>query len=177
MIWIPLGIACVLGLVGPATLPARAGADSTGLAVLRGAFVAAYNAGLVGPLESLYTSDAVRLPYDAVTQVGRTAIVEGFRVSFGRRTHDPELALSVVDLRVVNGLAIERGTYHEVLRPRGAGRTLVEDGKYVSVARRNPSGNWQYFWSIFNRDGPAKPVVAPAAGGSAAPAIPLREGP
>lgn len=54
--------------------------------------------------------------------------------------------------------ALERGHYVETLEPREGGRSLIERGKYVALARRMPDGAWRYEWSIFNRDGPAVPI-------------------
>lgn len=160
VIWAPAGELARLRpafTTGPA--PARRPAIE-GLERLRAAWTRAYEAGDAAALADLYTADAVRMPYDAPSQHGREAIVSAYGASFAGRAFDPAITLTPDAPPEVRGdLAIERGTYREILRARQGPQVLVEEGKYVSAARREPDGRWRYAWSIFNRDAPARPLT------------------
>jgi uncharacterized protein (TIGR02246 family) len=145
---------------GAAQAPAEAA-----IARLRATYVAAYDRGDAGAMVPLYAEDAVRMPYDAVEQVGCDAIVAGYRTTFAKRAFDPALRLVPASVRVAGDQAVERGAYVEVLTPKAGGRTLVERGKYVAVVIRTADGSWRYLWSIFNRDGPAKPKPTGSSSG------------
>jgi len=155
MMRLTLAAAAVVGLAGRAFAQDAAPA---GLNDLRAAYVGAYNAGRADAMAALYVPDAVRMPYDAEMQEGRDAILETYRTTFARRRLRPTLTLTVDQLEVRGDLVVERGRYREVLRLIGEGRTLLEVGKYVSVARRGNDGAWRYAISIFNRDAPAAPL-------------------
>ena len=132
--------------------------EMEGLTKLRDEWSAAYNAGSIEPMRDMYTQNAVRMPYDALVQTGRDSVVSGYERSFANRTMTPLIRLEAAQVEIRGDIAIERGTYHEVLTPRAANaRVLVERGKYVSLARRGEDGKWRFEWSIFNRDAQARP--------------------
>ena len=135
-----------------------------GLDRLRADWTAAYEAGDADAMVDLYVEDAVRMPYDAPAVEGREAIVAAYRASFAGRRLFPEIDLVALDVEVLGVLGfdrvslttfytvIERGRYNEVLTSRDGSVRIIEDGKYVSVARRGEDGRWRYAISIFNRD-------------------------
>lgn len=134
-------------------------ADTAGLGRLRETWIAAYDAGDGAAMEDLYVDDAVRMPYDAPAQVGKRAILDGYAASFARRAMTRDLHFDVAEVEVAGDLAVERGAYREIMRPKSGGpRVLIEEGKYVTLAARGPDGAWRYRWSIFNRDAPAHPL-------------------
>lgn len=140
-----------------AEAPAQAGragapADTAGLGRLRDDWTRAYEAGDADAMVDLYVPDAVRMPYDAPAVEGREAIVEAYRASFATRRLVPDIELVPVDVEVLGDAAIERGRYHEVLASADGAVRYVEDGKYVSVARRGIDGRWRFSISVFNRD-------------------------
>lgn len=135
----------------------RSATASTALDNLRSAYLGAYNTGNADAMESLYTSDAVRMPYDAPAERGRDAIVSGYRRAFAARRFHPELTF-IVDQTLVRGdVAVERGAYREDQHFGESGPTRIERGKYVAVARRGDDGVWRYDTSIFNRDAVPRP--------------------
>lgn len=139
--------------------PAADGGDPPdGLRQLRERWSAAYQAGDSGAMVNFYTPDAVRMPYDAPAQEGRNAILATYESSFLQRGFVPEIELLPMNVRVIDGEAVEYGRYREVLRPRRVGRALLEEGKYLSIARPADDGTWRYSLSIFNRDAPAAPL-------------------
>ena len=144
--------------IAPALYGQSRPSDEAGLTRLRQAYLSAYNSGDVAAMQPLYVEEAIRMPYGAPEQVGREAILSYYRNSFASRRFDPELRFEVNEVRLLREGALERGHYMETLRPRDGGQTLLERGKYVTLARRMPDGSWRYEWSIFNRDAPAEPI-------------------
>lgn len=53
---------------------------------------------------------------------------------------------------------MERGDYIETPRSH-AMAGLIERGMQVALVHRMPAGGRRYGWSIFNRDGRARPIV------------------
>ncbi|MGE0353940.1 MAG: SgcJ/EcaC family oxidoreductase [Gemmatimonadales bacterium] len=151
VIWCPAG---ELARVRPAfTLPAATDAErAPALDGLRERWIQAYQTGDSVAMADLYVVDAVRMPYDAPAQVGRPAILNAYGASFQRRTLIPTISLVPDEVHGIGDRAAERGHYHEQLRSRDGQRSLVEEGTYVALLRREPDGRWRYEWSIFNRD-------------------------
>lgn len=155
VIWTPAG---ELGRIRP-------GFDSVGAIVqsqdslgrLRSAWISAYERGNAAELADLYTRDVVRMPYDGPLQPGRAAVVGAYESSFASRAFDPTIALLADEVVASGDLAIERGRYREILRSKRGPQVLLEEGKYVTLARLGSDGIWRYQWSIFNRDGPPRP--------------------
>ena len=136
-------------LMGPTGPPPE---SVVGLDRLRADWTAAYETGDAEAMVELYVENAVRMPYDAPAVEGREAIVAAYRASFAGRRLFPEIDLVALDVEVLGDTAIERGSYHEVLTSRDGATRIVENGKYVSVARRGADDRWRYAISIFNRD-------------------------
>lgn len=142
----------------PDTVSAVVNVSGRTLDQLREAWIDGYQRGDVDALADLYTADAVRMPYDAQTQTGREAVLQAYATSFATRTLVPRIAMRAHGQEGTGGWMSERGSYREVLRTPDGSLTLLEVGKYVSLARRGADGRWRYQWSIFNRDGPARRV-------------------
>ena len=106
-------------------------------------------------MQPLYVDSAVRMPYDAPAQVGRPAVLDGYRKSFASRRLDPTLRLVPSSVNLSGARATEWGLYHETLVSRSNGPSLHEDGKYMMLAERDATGGWRYAWSMFNRDSAA----------------------
>lgn len=154
--------------LGPALHPGLVAGQEpvdSALTRLRDAYVAAYNAGDAAAMAPFYTPDAVRMPYDAPAQEGREAILAYYRASFARRRFDPTLQLIPAAILTEGDLAVERGAYVEVQKPRNGGAQRLERGKYVAVLHRDGRGVWRFSWSIFNRDALPTPSGTPPHGG------------
>jgi uncharacterized protein (TIGR02246 family) len=132
-------------MVSPSATPEE------GMDRLTRAWTAAYERGDSAAMAELYVEDAVRMPYDARAQQGRNAILAAYGRSFRSRTVTPSIVLTRAELEVHGDMAVERGTYAEELGGAG-GLTLLENGTYMTLARRDASGTWRYDWSTFNRD-------------------------
>lgn len=141
-------------VVMPAQAQAQAARaeDMIALDSLRVRWTRAYEAADERAMVPLYHDDAVRMAYDAPAVVGADAILAEYRRAFAARQLVPQIVLTAHEVELAGDIAVERGSYHEVLRARQGDFSITEDGKYVSMMRRHADGSWKFVWSIFNRD-------------------------
>jgi uncharacterized protein (TIGR02246 family) len=104
-------------------------------------------------LADCYTEDAMLLPPHRPPVAGRVAIAAFYREVLARFA--PVLSTEVAEVEVEGDLAYLRGTFHERLVPRGAGKPLEVVGKFLLIARRDPSdGSWRFHRDMYNSDRP-----------------------
>jgi ketosteroid isomerase-like protein len=103
-------------------------------------FEAGARAGKVEQMVSIYADDAVLMPPNMPSMIGREAIAQywGGLLQAGK----VDLDLIMEDFHAEGDLAVERGRY-EVTSP------MVESGKYVLVLRKQ-KGKWLVVTDIFN---------------------------
>lgn len=127
------------GTAGPAvdTASVEAAVDS-----LRGAFLAAYNAGNAADLAPLYTADAVFLPANAAPVEGRDSI----RAHFDRLlSAGPTLKVSPHEVKPLGpDWTTAGGTYRVTVTPEGADEPTVTKGSYLILVRKTGDG-WKLF--------------------------------
>jgi uncharacterized protein (TIGR02246 family) len=119
---------------------------------VRGAHVAALNAGDAEAWAAQFTDDGVQMPPNAPVNVGRTmigswsrAFLDQFRLQF---------ALEVDELRVLGEWAFERGGYTISLDPKAGGPRMRDIGKYITVYQRKAGDNWRMARDIWNSSNP-----------------------
>jgi ketosteroid isomerase-like protein len=98
--------------------------------------------------ERTSASDVLVLPPDGSLIAGRQAHVNSERTFFNAFT-------SVIDNKseeiVVSGdWGFDRETYRFTETPRAGGATVVRQGNYLWLARREPDGVWRYARIIWN---------------------------
>lgn len=152
-----LGCLWVLSAAGPGA--AQEPSAASGLTALRDAWTRAYEAGETDAMSDLYVEDAVRMPYDAPASRDRYAILAAYRAQFEQRRLHPRIDLTPERVRLLGEVAIERGTYDEILTSSDFSVQIHEVGKYVSIAERGADGRWRFAISIFNRDAPPARAV------------------
>lgn len=121
------------------TLAAAAKPKEEALALAE-TFEAGARAGKVEQMVSIYADDAVLMPPNMPSMMGREAIAQywGGLLQMGKVDVD----LIMDDFHVEGDLAVERGRY-EVTAP------IVESGKYLLVLRKQ-GGKWRVVTDIFN---------------------------
>ncbi len=114
--------------------------------------VGALNAGDAAAWTALFAEDGVQMPPNAPANVGRDRIgawsggmLAAFRATF---------ALTVAEIRAVDGWAFERGAYAIGLTPAAGGPAMRDDGKYVTIYRKDADGAWRISHDIWNSDAP-----------------------
>ena len=114
-------------------------------------FTSAFNAGNWDTVGSFYADDAVVLAPNAEIAMGPA----GARQVFGSiAPMRPRLSISPDRIVQSCDLAFEYGRYEMDLTPPGA--SMIHDrGKYVTVWRRMPGGDWKILGDMFNTSIPA----------------------
>jgi len=119
---------------------------------VRGAHVAALNAGDAEAWAAQFTDDGVQMPPNAPVNVGRTmigswsrAFLDQFRLQF---------ALEVDEVHVLGEWAFERGGYTISLDPKTGGPRMQDIGKYITVYQRKVGDNWRMARDIWNSSNP-----------------------
>ena len=98
----------------------------------------------------VYLPDAKLLPPNAPEQNGRDQIREYWKNAFNAIS-DVQLTTNTVD--VVEKTAIETGNYKLTVNTPD-GNKMEDNGKYVSVWKMQPSGDWKMSIDIFNSSVP-----------------------
>jgi ketosteroid isomerase-like protein len=114
-------------------------------------FAEAVNRGDWGLIETFYADDAVMMAPNMEAARGPAAIRQAFQSFAPMRPR-----LSLTSERVVQAcdMAYETGTYTLQLHP-GGGAPVNDRGKFVTVWRRMPDGQWKLVADIFNTSLPA----------------------
>lgn len=122
---------------------------------VRGAHVAAVNAGDAGAWAAQFTDDGVQMPPNAPANVGQSAIEawsQGFMSLFRL-----EFALGVDEVHVFGEWAFERGTYTISLQPKSGDLPPMQDmGKYITIYQRKAGAGWRIARDIWNTSNPSQ---------------------
>ena len=111
-------------------------------------WVAAANAGDAESLARLYSPQAVTMPPDHASVVGRDTICALFEKQF--ETYEAHYDFTIGDVVVSGDLAVRRGSYVVTLQPHSEGQELVIRDKFVDVWQREGDGMWRITWDIWN---------------------------
>jgi ketosteroid isomerase-like protein len=57
------------------------------------------------------------------------------------------------EVEVHGSWAFTRGSYQSVLIPKDGRPTIEEPGKYLEILKKDATGSWKYYRSIWNSDG------------------------
>jgi uncharacterized protein (TIGR02246 family) len=124
----------------------------------------------IDKLVAHYTDDAALLAPDMPIMKGKDAIRTGLTAMFA----DPNASLSftTTDVQVAKGgdLAYSQGTYSMTMSNPKTKKPETEQGKYVTVYKKQADGSWKAVEDINNADAPAVPVAGAAKAKAATPA-------
>jgi ketosteroid isomerase-like protein len=145
-------LVCALTLLGCATTSTTLSNDAD--AYIRDAgprFTNAFSSGDWDTVVSFYADDAVVLPPHGEIARGPAGARQAFAMLAPMRPN-----LSIAPDRIVQScdLAFEYGTYQMRFTPPGAS-TVNDRGKYVTIWRRTPAGDWKIIGDMFNTSLPA----------------------
>lgn len=126
--------------------------DVEALDHVREAHIAALNDGDVNAWVGAFTADGVQMPPNAPANLGGESIrawsqafLAPFRVDF---------ALLVDEVHVAGDWAFERGTYTITLTPKTGGEPIRDNGKHITIYKRQPNGAWGIARDIWNSNNP-----------------------
>ena len=118
--------------------------------------IAGFKAGDANAAAAQYAPDAVVMLAEAPAMRGQAAIVEGLNGWFSEATIT-DFTLTTGDVMVAGDLAIETGAYTMTLTPKAGGAAHTDQGKYLTVWKKQPDGSWKLIRDIANTDLPATP--------------------
>ena len=115
-------------------------------------WVEAVHHGDVDRLLDLVTDDAVFMPHNAPSIVGRVAVEQAYRAVFAAFEVDQTFAPE--EIQVGGGWAFVRGTDAIEMKPRAGGDPVVVRGRGISILRRVEDGSWKFARGITNTASP-----------------------
>ncbi len=126
--------------------------ETPDFALMNEAYDAATNAGDAEAMGMLYAGDAVSMPPNASSLVGRAAIVADAAEDFVAMTSDLN---SISEGHYLMGdLAVDWGTYRFTGALKDSDITFTQEGKYVAIWKLQPDGSWQIVRDIWNSNTP-----------------------
>jgi len=103
---------------------------------------------------AVYATDAIEMPPNEPASVGSAAIRDRYAGSFELGVQTSEFTLTAVEIDGMDGLAFDRGTWAWIGIPPGMTEPITENGKYISIVRRQEDGTWLWTSTIWNSDTP-----------------------
>lgn len=122
--------------------------DLTSIDLVRERHVVALNAGDAGAWVAEFAEDGVQMPPHSPANIGKRAIDSWSRGFLDHFT--VKFALDVGEVCIVDDWAFERGGYSIALEPKAGGGSMTENGKYITLYRRDSAGTWQMARDIWN---------------------------
>ena len=152
-----------LGLIAPACAPAPEQPDPAAEAAIRAVdraalefiareYEAAFSAGDADALVALQTDDAIRMPPNAPPLMDKEAIRAAYQTTFEQFA--AKITLSLEEVEFAGDWAFVRGASAVTLTPKAGGEPLQDEGKYLSIRKKQPDGSWKIFRPIWNSNNP-----------------------
>ncbi|MEE8191371.1 MAG: SgcJ/EcaC family oxidoreductase [Gemmatimonadales bacterium] len=124
--------------------------DAAAIRAVLADFDALANAGNAAGIAELYAEDAIQMPPDAPSRVGRGAILASMEETFGANTL--QLTSIADEIEVAGDLAFVRITWDEGITPKAGGDTEQMHGNWLVIFKRQADGSWKMWrdmWSVF----------------------------
>lgn len=102
-----------------------------------------------------YADDAVSLPQNQEARRGHAAIAKGLGED-ARAMRVTDAKFTTEDVMVGGDLAVETGAYDITLQ-RTTGEDIKDNGKYITVWKRQPDGSWKIVRDIYNSNPAGRP--------------------
>ena len=106
------------------------------------------NAGDLERWLDLWTEDGIQMPPDEPAIAGIDSIRARNEALLDKFTFD--IGITNQEVETAGDWAYARGTYKARLMPKGGGRPLSIDGKYMTILARQSDGSWRIHRDIFN---------------------------
>jgi uncharacterized protein (TIGR02246 family) len=145
-----LAVLPVLPAWAAAPAPAAPSAERGKITAIEDRIQAAFAAGDADAVAAEYTEDALLMPPNSPSLVGRAAIAEVYRPAF--KDLKISLKTEVQEVEVAGDWAFLRGLFTTTATPKAGGETRVNHGKYLVVARRGADGVWRFARDMYSMD-------------------------
>jgi uncharacterized protein (TIGR02246 family) len=130
------------------SLFAHAATDPDVLAPAREAWMVALKAGDAAKAASVFTADAISMPQNFPTNVGRKSIQDFYSDGFATLTLQ-SIELHPVDRKQDGPNTVrEHGTYKASWAPKDGSAPYSLSGRYLFIGKRQPDNTWQISWEI-----------------------------
>jgi len=97
----------------------------------------------------LWDKNGVQLPPGRPAFEGRSAILGSVAAQLAGTDFD-DFTINNKEVEVSGGLGFARGTYSVKLTPKSGGDTMLFEGKYLTIFKRQPDGSWRIYRDCFN---------------------------
>lgn len=104
---------------------------------------------------AVYADDAMEMPPNEATTVGKAAIRARYASWFQADVASIEFTITPAEIAGANGLAYARGTWTWTGVPPGMTEPVSEAGKHLAIARRQEDGSWLWTVAMWNSDPPS----------------------
>ncbi len=103
---------------------------------------------------SLYTDDTVKMQPDEPAIFGKENLRASFKPLFDN--FNTSCVLYPEEAYVDGDLGYARGTYSISITPKAGGETIsvMPDGKYLTILKRQADGSWKIYWDCWNSNVP-----------------------
>jgi uncharacterized protein (TIGR02246 family) len=152
-----LAVLPVLFVLFTAAAPAKPdpASDRAKILAIEDRLRAAYAASNPDAIAAEYTEDALLMPPDNPSQVGRPAIAAVYRTYF--KDFKCDFKSDVQELEIAGDWAFLRGAFTTVVTPKAGGPQQGGHGKFLVIVRRGADGTWRFARDMFSPDSPLPP--------------------
>ena len=105
--------------------------------------------GEVGKLDVILSDDVLLMPPNETSLYGKSEVMEWFTEYF---EHFRIASFVETDREVIvaEGVAVEHWTYMVAIEPLNGSARIRDDGRFLTVWKRQDDGNWKISHSIWN---------------------------
>ncbi|MFW9778176.1 MAG: YybH family protein [Candidatus Heimdallarchaeota archaeon] len=117
-------------------------------------FAIGLNSGNLDHWMSIWADNAVQMPPDTPSRIGKNYIRERSQGTFERMNF--EIKIDLKETKVYGDLGITRCNYTLKLIPKDGGETInaVPDGKALTLYKRQSDSSWKIIYDCFNSNVP-----------------------
>ena len=113
-------------------------------------YVQAFLAKDLNAYTGLWTEDAVEMPPNSPALEGREAIIQNWMAG----PTPTKFVLDVLDIDGADDVAYVRGTYSITMSVAGVPEPVRDEGKYLSIFKKQPDATWLFSVDTWNSDLP-----------------------
>lgn len=144
----------------PPPAPDTREADSKAIRDLEASWVQAFATKDVNKVAVVYADDASVFLPNAPVLTGTAAIRGALRPMLEDKGFSLSFASTKVEVSKAGDLGYSQGAYTMTMTDTRSKRVLTEQGKYVTVFKKQADGGWKVVADIVNADAPAAPAAA-----------------
>ena len=133
-------------------------ADTKAIHDVEAAWVQAWSTKDVDKIATFYADDATLLIPDAPVLNGMAAIKTGLKPLVEDKNFSGTFAAAKVEVSKAGDLGYSQGTFTITMTDPKTKKPVTEQGKYVTVYKKQADGGWKAVEDINNADAPAAPA-------------------